>query len=153
MLNTFMVNTASAQDYFFKDKAPFNPDIPSPEEFLRRPIGAQHTRHDLIVAYLTKLAELSDRAEIESYGQTHEMRKLVMLRVSTPENLNNLESIKSEHLKFVDPSQSPTNYDDIPVFIQLGYNVHGNEPSSSEAALLTAYTLVASNSPEVKNYI
>ncbi|MEZ4781737.1 MAG: hypothetical protein R2816_09285 [Flavobacteriaceae bacterium] len=49
----------------------------------------QHTRHDLIVAYFTKLAELSDRAEIEIYGETHEMRKLVMLRVSTPENLNN----------------------------------------------------------------
>ena len=153
ILCTIMVSQASAQDYFFKDKAPFNPDIPSPEEFLGRPIGAQHTRHDLIIAYLTKLAELSDRAEIETYGQTHELRKLVMLRVSTPENLNNLESIKSEHLKFVDPSQSPTNYNDVPVFIQLGYNVHGNEPSSSEAALLTAYTLVASNSPEVKNYI
>lgn len=153
MFATIMVSPATAQDYFFKDKAPFDASIPTPEEFLGRPIGAQHTRHDLIVAYLTKLAELSDRAEIETYGQTHEMRKLVMLRVSTSENLKNLESIKNEHLKFVDPSQSPTNYNDVPVFIQLGYNVHGNEPSSSEAALLTAYTLVASNSPEVKNYI
>ena len=32
-----MVTTITAQDYFFKDKAPFNPDIPSPEEFLGRP--------------------------------------------------------------------------------------------------------------------
>ena len=141
------------QDYFFKDKAPFNPDIPSPEAFLGRPIGDQHTRHDLIVAYLTKLAEISDRAEIETYGYTHEKRKLVMLRVSTPENLKNLETLKAEHLKFVDPNQSPTNYNDVPIFIQLGYNVHGNEPSSSEAALLTAYTLVASNNPEVLKYI
>ena len=35
----------------------------------------------------------------------------------------------------------------------MAYNVHGNEPSSSEAALLTAYTLVASNSSEVQNYL
>jgi len=153
ILCTIMVSSLSAQDYFYKDKAPFNSNIPSPEEFLGRAIGAQHTRHDLIVAYLTKLAELSDRAEIETYGYTHEMRKLVMLRVSTPENLSNLESIKNEHLKFVDPNQSPTNYDALPIFVQLGYNVHGNEPSSSEAALLTAYTLVASNSSEVKNYL
>ncbi|TVZ60340.1 zinc carboxypeptidase [Flavobacteriaceae bacterium MAR_2010_105] len=145
--------TLNAQDYFFKDKAPFNPEIPSPEEFLGRPIGAQHTRHDQIVGYLTLLAELSDRAQIETYGYTHEMRKLVMLHVSTPENLNNLEALKTAHLKFVDPNQSPTNYNDIPIFIQLGYNVHGNEPSSSEAALLTAYTLVASNSAEIKNYL
>jgi hypothetical protein len=148
-----MASSISAQDYFFKNKGPFNPNIPTPEEFLGRPIGAQHTRHDLIVAYLTKLAELSDRAQIETYGYTHEKRKLVMLRVSTPEHLKNLDAIKTEHLKFVDPNQSSTNYDDVPIFIQLGYNVHGNEPSSSEAALLTAYTLVASNNPEVKNYL
>lgn len=151
--STIMLTTLSAQDYFFKNQGPFDASIPSPEAFLGRPIGAQHTRHDLIVAYFTKLAEVSDRAEIETYGYTHENRKLVMLRISTPENLNNLETLKTEHLKFVDPSLSPSNYNDVPIFIQLGYNVHGNEPSSSEAALLTAYALVASNSPEVKNYL
>lgn len=153
LLSFSMVITVSAQDYFFKDKAPFNPDIPSPEEFLGYPIGDQHTRHDQIVSYLQKLADLSDRASIEVYGYTHEKRKLVMLHVSTPENLKNLASIKSQHLKFVDPNQSPTNYNGVPIFVQLGYNVHGNEPSSSEAALLTAYTLVASNSSEVLNYL
>ena len=151
--STIMLTTLSAQDYFFKNQAPFDASIPTPEDFLGRPIGAQHTRHDLIVAYFTKLAEVSDRAEIEIYGYTHENRKLVMLRISTPENLNNLETLKSEHLKFVDPNLSPSNYNDVPIFIQLGYNVHGNEPSSSEAALLTAYALVASNSSEVKNYL
>jgi len=153
ILSICMVTSSLAQDYFFKDKAPFNSDIPSPETFLGYPIGEQHTRHDMIVSYLEKLAELSDRASIEVYGKTHEKRKLVILTVSTPDNLNNLESIKSEHLKFVDPNQNPTNYNDLPIFVQLGYNVHGNEPSSSEAALLTAYTLVASNSPEVENYL
>ena len=150
LINSF---TICAQDYFFGDKKPFNSKIPSPQEFLGYGIGEQHTRHDLIVSYLNKLAELSDRAEIEIYGYTHERRKLVMLRVSTPENLNNLESIKEKHLQFVNPNLNPSNYDEVPVFVQLGYNVHGNEPSSSEAALLTAYTLVASNSPEVTNYL
>ena len=148
-----VANVSLAQDYFFKDKAPFDSNIPSPEEFLGYPIGDQHTRHDMIVAYFQELARISDRAIIEIYGHTHEKRKLVMLTVSTPENLNNLESIKAEHLKFVDPSKSPSNYDELPIFVQLGYNVHGNEPSSSEAALLTAYTMIASNSPEVKSYL
>lgn len=149
----FITTTLPAQDYFFKDKAPFNPDIPSPEEYLGYPIGDQHTRHDQIVSYFQKLSELSDRATIEIYGHTHEKRKLVMLTISTPENLANLESIKTQHLEYVDPSKTPTNYEGLPIFIQLGYNVHGNEPSSSEAALLTAYTLVASNSNEVMNYL
>ena len=143
----------NAQDYFFGDKTPFDAKIPTPEAFLGYGIGEQHTRHDMMVAYFYKLAEVSDRAEIEVYGYTHEKRKLVMLRVSSSENLSNLDQIKSEHLKFVDPNQSPKNYDDVPIFVQLGYNVHGNEPSGGESALLTAYTLVASNSPEVQNYL
>ncbi len=150
----FLCFTSSlfSQDYYYKKYAPFNSEIPTPEEFLGYGIGEHHTRHDLIVAYLSKLAEVSSKASIEIYGKTHEKRKLVMFAVSSEANLNNLATIKSEHLKFVDPNQSVSNYDAIPVIIQLGYNVHGNEPSSSEAALLTAYTLVASNHPEVKKY-
>lgn len=156
LLGTFLVCitfSVSAQDYFFKKFHPFNDNVPSPEEFLGYGIGDRHTRHDLIVAYLTKLAEVSDRASIHQYGQTHEGRKLVILTVSLPENLNNLEQLKQKHLQFTDPSQTPTNYDEVPIFINLGYNVHGNEPSSSEAALLTAYTLTASNHPEILNYL
>ena len=31
-----LTSTLQAQDYFFKDKAPFDASIPSPEEFLER---------------------------------------------------------------------------------------------------------------------
>jgi hypothetical protein len=147
------INSITAQDYYFKEKAPFNADIPTPEEFLGVEIGEHHTRHDLIVAYLTKLAEISDRASIEVYGKTHEKRKLVMFTVTSSEKLKNLETIKLNHLHFVNPAKTPKNYEEVPVIIQLGYNVHGNEPSSSEAALLTAYTLVASNNLEVLTYL
>ncbi|MCH2217779.1 MAG: zinc carboxypeptidase [Flavobacteriales bacterium] len=142
-----------AQDYFFGSQQPFNPSIPTPEQFLGYPIGEQHTRHDQIVSYLYKLAEVSERATIEVYGHTHEKRKLVILSISSPENLKALASVKSDHLKFVNPVSNIKNYEEVPVFIQLGYNVHGNEPSGGEAALLTAYTLVASNNSEVLNYL
>lgn len=142
-----------SQDYFLKKFHPFNQNIPSPEQFLGYGIGERHTRHDLIVAYLEKLAEVSDRASIYEYGKTHEGRKLVILTITTPQNLSNLANIKQQHLAFTDPNLSVTNHADVPVFINLGYNVHGNEPSSSEAALLTAYTLVASNNPEITKYL
>ncbi len=145
--------TLSAQNYFFEKFQPFDSKIPSPEQFLGYAIGEHHTRHDLIVAYLTKLAEVSDRASIYEYGRTHEGRKLVMLTITTPENLKNLDNIKQQHLAFSDPAQSVSNYNDVPIFINLAYNVHGNEPSSSEAALLTAYTFAASNSPEILKYL
>ncbi|UOY05962.1 zinc carboxypeptidase [Muricauda sp. SCSIO 64092] len=149
----FLSTGLCAQDYFYKKFHPFNEAIPSPSEFLGYDIGEHHTRHDLIVAYFTKLAAVSDRASIYEYGKTHEGRKLVILTISSPENLQNLDNIKQDHLAFVDPSGSVSNYDAVPIFINLGYNVHGNEPSTSEAALLSAYTFAASNNPEILNYI
>ncbi|WP_411031482.1 M14 family zinc carboxypeptidase [Spongiimicrobium sp. 3-5] len=146
-------STLHGQDYFFKKFHPFNKEVPSPQQFLGYGIGEHHTRHDLIVAYLEKLAEVSDRASIHQYGKTHEGRKLVMLTITSPDNLNNLESIKEQHLAFTDPNASVSNYGEVPIFINLAYNVHGNEPSSSEAALLTAYTFTASNNPEILKYL
>jgi len=153
ILILLLSNISIAQDYYFKDKAPFDKNIPTPEEYLGYKVGEHHTRHDLIVGYLTKLAEVSGRASIEIYGKTHEKRKLVMFAISSPKNLNNLEEIKFQHLKFVDTESNVKNYDKVPLIIQLGYNVHGNEPSGAEAALLTAYTLVASKHKEVLNYL
>ncbi len=153
VLLLFCSSYTYSQDYFLEKYKPFDTSIPSPEAFLGYGIGEHHTRHDLIVAYLEKLAALSDKASMQYYGKTHEGRKLVMLVISTPENQANLSGLQKQHLAFTDPSQNVTNYDNVPIFINLAYNVHGNEPSSSEAALLTAYTLVASESQAIKKYL
>ena len=142
-----------AQDYYFEAYKPFDTSIPSPEEFLGYPIGDYHTRHDLVVAYMYTLAELSDKATVSVYGKTHENRKLLMLQIGTPSNLNNLEEIRQEHLKVVNPNINVTDFTELPLFVNLAYGVHGNEPSSTEAAMLMAYTLVASESKLVKNYL
>ena len=153
LLALFLSATCIAQDYFYQSFQPFKEDIPSPHEFLGYEIGERHTRHDLIVAYFSKLAELSDRATLYEYGRTHEGRKLIMLTISSPDNLANLDGIKQQHLAFTDVNITAKNYDDVPIFINLGYNVHGNEPSGGEAALLSAYTLVASEHPEIQSYL
>ncbi len=142
-----------SQDYFLEKYKPFISEVPSPEEYLGYGIGDHHTRHDLIVGYLEELSKVSDRAKLIQYGRTHEGRKLVILVVSNPDNLGNLEQLKEQHLAFTDPARTVSNYDEVPIFVNLGYNVHGNEPSSSEAAMLSAYTFTASESPEIKNYL
>ena len=149
-LYTIQVN---AQDYYFKEYQPFDKNIPSPEEFLGYPIGEYHTRHDLVVAYMEKLAELSDKATLYIYGKTNENRKLLMLTITSKSNLQNLETIKRKHLQVVDRNTNITDFSDLPIFINMAYGVHGNEPSSTEAAMLTAYTLLASENPKVKEYL
>ena len=157
LLNLIFLGSLCSQDYYFEKYAPFDENIKSPEEFLGYPIGEMHTRHDLIVSYMTYLSNTSDKADMFSYATSYEGRKLIYLIVSSPKKINNIDEIRKSHLSYIKPddenyiqSDKPT---DFPVIINLGYNVHGNEPSSSEAAMLTAYTLISSKSKEVEEYL
>lgn len=145
--------TTYSQDYFYGNQGPFDENIPSPEEFLGYPVGEYHTRHDRVVAYFKKLASLSDKATITVYGKTHENRELIILNISNANSIKNLESLRQQHLELVDINKPLPDVSMLPVFINLAYNVHGNEPSSTEAALLTAYTLIASKNKDVIAYL
>ena len=148
-----IVNPAVCQDYFLGGNGPYNPDIPTPEAFLGYPIGTHHTRYDRLVSYMEELASISDRASIEIYGNTYEYRPLIILTVTDPANLTDIENLRAKHLQVCNPNTTVADFSDLPVFINLGYNVHGNESSSSEAAMLTAYTLVASTNESVLDYL
>ena len=154
LLLVFMLisNIITSQNYFLENYKPFNNSILSPEEFLGYEIGFQHTRHDQIVSYLTYLSTVSNKADLINYGKTHEGRNLVILTITSESNLNNLDDIQKEHLQYTIPGNSVTLNKDLPIIINLGYGVHGNEPSSSEAALLTAYTLVASMNKKIEKF-
>ena len=152
LLVLFFTNTVNSQDYFLENNGPYDSSISSPEEFLGYEIGFEHTRHDLIVAYLNYLSNASSRANLINYGKTHEGRSLVMLTISSESNLNNIESIRQEHLKYTVPGAQMELNKDLPIIINLGYGVHGNEPSSAEAAMLAAYTLVASNNIKIERF-
>jgi len=142
-----------AQDRYYFPKGNFDPAIPSPEKFLGYPIGSHYTRHDRIVEYFKELDRLSDKVTVKEIGKTYEERAQIIATVTSPENHANLESIRQEHIKLVDPKAADPDYKKLPVFIHLGYSVHGNETSSGEAALLTFYYLVASTDEDTQRYL
>jgi hypothetical protein len=146
------LSAAAQNSYFFPSGISLDPAIPSPEQFLGYPIGEWHTRHDRIVEYFKELARVSPKAHFQIIGYTNERRPQVVLTVTSPENYARLEDIRKEHLKLADPSQFP-DISKMPVVITHGYNVHGNEPSSSEAAMLTAYYLIARQGEEADRYL
>ncbi|TVR61933.1 MAG: zinc carboxypeptidase [Gemmatimonadales bacterium] len=138
-------------DYFFPEGQTFNPDIPSPQEFLGYELGTYHTRHDMFVAYMEELARRSDRATYQSLGRSIGLRELPVLTITSPANHARLEEIRTEHLLAADPREPRVAGADRPIVVHLGFGVHGNEPSASDAALLAAYWLVAGENPEVVN--
>lgn len=135
--------------YFFPNGGPKNPAIPTPEQFLGYPIGTHMTRYDKMVEYFRELDRLSDRVSVEIIGQTYENRPLIMASFTAPANYARLETIRQANLN---RATQPGN-DDIPMVIQIGANVHGNEPSGGESTLLTAYYLTASESEETKKWL
>lgn len=151
VLALFPNNVNAQDDYFFPRGQAFAPGIPSPEEFLGYPIGTFHTRQDRMIAYLQELARLSDKATYQSIGKTFEHRDMPVLTVTSTANHARLESIRQEHLASLEPNAAPNA--NVPAIVHLGYGVHGNEATGGEAALLTAYWLVAGTGPEVERYL
>jgi hypothetical protein len=137
------------QNYFYPNSGTFNQQIPTPEQFLGYAIGTQHTRHDKIVEYFRELDRLSDRMTMQVIGKTFEQRQQITAVFTSPQNHARIEEIRKAHLA----GQINGNTENIPLVIHLGYNVHGNEPSSSEAAMLTAYYITASQSDEATKWM
>lgn len=117
--------------------------LQSPEQFLGYKIGTRYTPHFRIVEYFRHVAaQKPDMVKLQPYGQTNEGRPLLVAYVSTPGHINNLESIRSNNLRLAETGNTSGNTGGAPVIVWLSYNVHGNETSSSEAAMMTLYALV-----------
>ncbi len=132
--------------YYLPQDVSYNKNIPTPESVLGFQVGEWHVSHDKLVEYMKALAKASDRISIENRGTTYEGRPLLLLTITSPKNHQNLETIRSEHLKLSDASASSTsNVENMPLVIYQGYSIHGNEPSGANAGLLVAYYLAAAD--------
>ena len=132
-------------DYYLPQDVQYNPSIPTPEEALGYQVGEWHVRHDQIVHYMYQLAESSDRITIEETGRTHEQRPLLLLTITSPDNQKNIDAVREKHLAAADPNRDAD--DDTPLVLYMGYSIHGDESSGSNAAMLFAYYLAAAQNP------
>jgi zinc carboxypeptidase len=122
--------------------------VPRPEAVLGYPLGARFTSWDRIVSYLEALDAASPRVKMWEYGRTYEGRPLKLVAVSTPENLERLDEIRQDVQRLAAGSGLAGGEKDrlvrrTPLVVWLAYGVHGNESSSAEAAMGTAYVLAA----------
>ena len=104
-----------------------------------------------MVEYLRELDRLSDRITVREIGRSYEDRPLLEVIVTSEANQGRIETLKAAHARASDPSAAAAP--DAPVIVGLYYGVHGNETSSGEAALLTAYYLVAGRNAETRDWL
>lgn len=123
----------------------------SPKEFLGYELGDRFSRHHQVVAYFKHVAKNNSNVRIEKYGETYEKRPLYLTYITAPKNFGKLEELRKNHLKSAGILKGISTKD-IPV-VWLSYNVHGNEASSTEAAIKTLYALVDPTNKATKKWL
>ena len=136
-------------NYFLPQDLSYNPNIPTPKSIIGHEVGEWHVTHDKLVYYMRALAKSSDRITIEERGTTYEGRPLILLTITSPDNHQNLEAIRQKHLQLSEPGAEKLDLNSMPIVINQGFSIHGNEPSGSNASLAVAYYLAAAQGPEI----
>jgi hypothetical protein len=142
--------------YDFYAHGPYRRNVPRPSAILGFEIGQTHsTYRDQERVLLAIAAAASDRVRIVEYGKSVEGRPLRLVFVSAPENLKRLEAIRAEVGKLADPrtltdsAEADKIVANTPTLTWVNHCIHGDETASFEAAMLTLYTLAASDAPEI----
>ena len=135
-------------DYFLPNDVSFNENIPTPEQFYGQPLGEWHLTHDQILNYMKELARISNRVILQEYARTYENRPLVHVIFTSAENHENLDQLKALHKRYSEPGENITS-DNVPLVVNLGYGVHGNESSATNSSVLTAYYLAAAEGDKI----
>lgn len=127
--------------------------LQSPEEFLGYKVGTRFTPHWKVVDYFKYIASaVPSMVKLQPYGQTFEGRPMLVVYVSNPSFISHLESIRSNNLGLAKMAGSGS-LTGAPAIVWLSYNVHGNEASSSEAAMLALYALVDGSNTQTKQWL
>ena len=129
--------------------------LQSPEKFLGYNLGDKYTQHYKIVNYFNSVAQaVPDMVKLEQYGETYEGRPLILAYISSKENIARLDALRLNNLRLANSTKDKAApIEDGVVFVWLSYNVHGNEPSSSEAAIKTLHALVDPLNAKTKEWL
>jgi hypothetical protein len=126
--------------------------IPDLQKVLGFGWGTEIPNHQQTESFFQALANAApDRCRWVEYGRSYENRSLNYLLISSPSNLQRLEEIRQNNLLLADPrrlneTESSNLVEQSPAIVWLGYSVHGNEICPTEAAMVTAYHLLADRS-------
>ena len=146
---------ASSVEYFLPfSGAQYNPAVRTPQEFFGFEIGERLADWGDITSYMNYLATASDRVSVKTFGKTVEGRNFMHVYITSPRNQARLEEIRKEHMKLLDPQVSgDLNLDELPLVVNLGGSIHGNEISGSQALIAIAFYWAAAQGAAVEKLL
>jgi hypothetical protein len=135
--------------------------IPTPDQFLGFRVGADKklARWDKIVEYMKTVAGASDRVRVRELGKTTNNNPFILLEISAPQTLNNLDRYKQleRKLYFQGGAPTETERDEIlrsgKAVVLVTCNVHSTEIGASQMVLELVHRLATEDSPTVKKIL
>jgi len=127
----------------------YDPAVPTIKKTLGYEPGERIAPHSHLMKYFESLAAAQpNRVKLIEYTKSWEGRKLIVAVIGSDTNLKRLSEIQTGMKKLADPrktndAEAQRLIASLPAIVMLAYNVHGNEISGSDAAMMTAYHLLA----------
>ncbi len=138
---------------FLPKNVTYDDAVPLPSDVLGSTVGEWHVRHDQLVQYMRELATASPRVAFKEIGRTHENRPLINLIITSTANHAELPALQAQHLANWQLDKSGSINESAPVVSYMGYGIHGDEPSGSNASLLVAYYLAAAQGDAIDDLL
>jgi hypothetical protein len=134
---------------------PVSQNIPTPLSHFGFTIGDNYqlANYTQTAAYFSKLAAASDRVRLVTIGQTEEGRDQLMLIVSSPDNIKNLDRYKLisqqlAHAEGLTDEQAHHLAAEGKAIVWIDGGLHATEVVGTHQLIETAYQLVSRQDPE-----
>ncbi len=127
----------------------FTEDIPTLQQVVGHASGQRITSPSEAITYFEALAEAApDRFRMVEYARSWEGRPLVYAVITSAQNMARIDAVQAD-LQRLGNGTPPSQLANVLPVTWLAYGVHGDEISSTDAALSLAYHLLASEGDEI----
>ncbi len=134
--------------------------VPDPESVFKFKPGADRKLIDYeqLIDYLGRVAEASPRVRISEIGRTTLDRPMKMIFISSPENLDRLDEIRSINRRLaIDPSipdaERQALIEETPVSLMATLSMHSTEVAPAQTLPLLTYSLATTDDPETLKWL
>lgn len=128
----------------------------APEEVLGFQVGTDYkvAGWEAVSGYMRHIANNSDRVVVEELGKTTEGKDFLILLISAPENLANLDIYKKKQRQLAYPKldmvpELETISEEGKAVVLINCNLHSTEIASSQMSMEFAYQFATLNTPEI----
>jgi hypothetical protein len=113
---------------------------------------------EAIETYFELIAAQTDRVKITDLGPTTEGRRTIAAIISSPENIRNLERIRTANRRLADPRALPAEEARAlaaahKVVLAIGCSIHASEVGATQAANELLHTLATATDPATLNVL